>query len=123
MYSEHIVADLLSLIQRTYYYGYELDVELTRTVVSIGRLLGPDLGCEPSDLALSWFLQRFGTPAALGSRASFHILHDNRIGLGLGPRRGIIETAGDSLALVTNPEPDRYTGAWRLPNIEYGGLI
>lgn len=123
MYSEHIVATLLDLTQRSYYYGYELDRDLTRITVSVGRILGPDLGCEPSDGALSWYCQRFGTPAALGSRASFHVLRDSRVGVGLGPGRGVIETVGPELAIVSSPETGRYTGAWRLPNVEHGGLI
>lgn len=123
MYSEHLTAILLPLIQRNYYYGYELDQTLTRVTVSVGRILGPDLGCDPSDASLAWFAQQFGTPAALYSRASIHVLQDGRTGFGLGPGRGVIETAGDELALVTNPRPDRYTGAWRFPHVNYGGLI
>ena len=123
MYSEHIVATLLDHVQRTYYYGYELDSDLTRTIVDVGRLVGPDLGCSPSDKSLAWFVQQFGTPVPLGTRAAFHILGDGRVGLGLGSGRGVIETAGYELALVTAPETGRYTGAWKLPNIDYGGLI
>lgn len=123
MYSEHLTATLLDLVQLHYYYGYELDQNLTRVTVEIGRILGTDLGCEPSDQSLGWFVQQFGVSAPLGSRASFHVLHDGRVGCGLGPGRGVIETAGDQLAIVTSPEPGRYIGAWRLPNVEHGGLI
>lgn len=123
MYSEHLTATLLNLVQRYYYYGYELDRELVRPIVQVGRIIGPDLGCQPSDRSLAWYAQQFGVPAAIGSRASLHILHDSRVGFGLGPGRGVIETAGDTLAIVTAPEERRYTGAYRLPNIDYGGLI
>lgn len=123
MYSEHIVATLLDLVQRSYYYGYELDRDLTRTTVQIGKILGPDLGAQPSDQSLAWHAQKFGTPAPIGTRAAVHVLTDGRIGIGLGSGRGIIETTGGELALLTNPEPGRYSGAWRHPTIEYGGLL
>jgi hypothetical protein len=123
MYSEHVVAILLSYARGAYPTGDAIDSVQERRVVEIGRLLGPELGVDPSDKALGWFASAYGTAVPLRTRAAVHILPDGRVGFGLGHTRGVIESTGGHLTIVTNPEPGRYLSAWRLPTIEYGGLI
>ena len=123
MYSEHLIAILVRHAATHYDTGAELDAELGRPVVQIGRIVGPDIGSNPSDGHLSWFTQKVGTKVAVGTRAAIHILPGKRVGVGLGPRRGVIESTGDHLALVRNPEPGRYLGAYTIPTIQYGGLV
>lgn len=123
MYSEHLVADLMELVQGSYWTGTELDRELTRVTTSVGRILGPDLGTNPSDASLAWYASRWGTPAPPLTRAAIHVLVDGRIGFGLGTGRGVIESGGHHLVVVMNPEPGRYPQVWKLPTIHYGGLI
>lgn len=123
VYSEHLIAALLPITALTYPTGGDLDADLTRQVVTIGRVLGVDLGCVPSDPGLVWFTRTYGTVTEMGSRAAVHLLPDGRTGIGLGTGRGIIESRGDGLALIQYIDPDRYTAAYRLPNIAYGGLI
>lgn len=123
MYSEHAVSTLMPYVTGTYRDGAALDQHLTRTVVEVGRIIGGILGCLPSDSSLAWWAAKAGTPAVAGTRAAVHVLPDGRTGFGLGPARGVIETVGDRLVIVRHPHPDRYTGVYLLPTIEYGGLL
>jgi len=123
MYSEHAVAALLRLVAGTYRTGAEVDETRGRVTVSVGRHLGAELGALPTDASLGFLAERFGSPAPPMTRAAVHVLADGRTGFGLGPTRGVIESAGDHLVVITQPEADRYTGVWRLPTIEYGGLL
>lgn len=123
MYSEHAIARVLPYVATTFSRGGDLDQVLTRTVVEIGRILGPDLGCPPADASVAWWARKAGTPAAAGTRGAVHLLPDGRVGLGLGAGRGVVETAGDRLAIVERPEPGRYAGAYYMPTITYGGLL
>lgn len=123
MYSEHLLADLLALAQGWYVKGTDLDQDLTRVTVELGRLIGPDLGYTPTDASLAWWARRTGTPAPVLTRGAIHLNRDGRTGIGLGPGRGVLETRGDRLVRVRTPEPGRYLAAYRLPTIEYGGLL
>lgn len=123
MYSEHLIAELLRYTTGSYRTGDDLDQTIDRIVVTIGRITGRPLGTLPTDASLGWWSTAYGDPAPIGTRAAIHVLRDGRVGVGLGPTRGVIETAGDHLTVVTHPNPTRYTGAYKLPLIHYGGLI
>lgn len=123
MYQEHIIGTLLDLVQGSRYTGGDVDAGLGRVTVEIGAIIGPLLGYRPSDAALNWHARTTGTPVPPGTRGAVHTLPDGRAAVGLGAGRGVLETAGDELVTVTQLDPSRYTGAWRLPTIEYGGLI
>lgn len=123
MYSEHLIAYLLRFTQGTVPTGASVDKIRTRPVVTLGRIIGPDLGIRPHENALRRLTATTGVPAHIGTRAAIHLLPDGRCGFGLGGNRGVIESTGERLVIVASPEPGRYTSAWRLPAIEYGGLL
>lgn len=123
VYSEHFIASLQTLVQGAYPTGEDVDAVRTRVVVRIGGVVGAALGYRPSDAALAWQARTTGVPAPPGTRAAIHILPNGLVAVGLGPGRGMIETTGDRLVTVAYTNPARYTGAWRLPTIQYGGLI
>lgn len=123
MYSEHLIASLQRLVQGRFPTGADLDAVRGRPVVQVGRVIGPSLGYRPSDASLGWQARTTGAPAPHGTRAAVHTLPSGLVAIGLGQGRGMIETVGDRLVVVARPEPGRYTGAWRLPTVQYGGLV
>lgn len=123
MYSEHLIAALLGLVAETYPDGASLDYVKGAPQVQVGKIIGPDVGSEPADSYLAWWAEIVGEPVAPGTRAAVHILPDRWTGIGLGGDRGVIESTGEHLGVVAHPEDDRYTGVYRLPTIQYGGLL
>lgn len=123
MYSEHLIAALLRTCAARTDSGQQIDAGITRLLVTVGRMIGPDLNCAPSDAALIDLARTFNHPAALGTRGAVHTLSAGRAAIGLGATRGAVETAGTHLVHLTRFEAHRYTGAWYLPGVLYGGLI
>lgn len=123
MYSEHLIASLLELVAGTRTTGTDLDAELTRQVITVGRMLAPRFDANPNDAALTFLATAKGTPTPIGTRGAVHLMADGRTAVHLGADRGAIETSGLELVIVRRPEPGRYTSAWRLPGVHYGGLI
>ena len=124
MYSEHVIAELVRLVDGSFATGKELDSQLGRVTVQVGRVIGTTVGApRPTDISLTWWASRKGTPVPVGTRGAVHVLPDSRTGMGLGPSRGVVESAGGRLVTVKNPESNRYVGAYKLPGVSYGGLI
>lgn len=121
MYSEHLIAAALGATTgRTTMRTF---LAAGRTTVSVGRLIGPLIGAHPNDASLIWYARTFGVAAPLGTRGALHVLASGFTALHLGSGRGAVETTGASLVVLTDPPAERYTEAWYLPNVEYGGLI
>lgn len=123
MYSEHLIAALLDVVEDRYGTGEALDADRGRDVVTVGRIAGPLLGWAPSDAALVWEAANRGAVAAVGTRGAVHTMAGGRCAMGLGRTRGAVETIGNRLVHLTTFDPSRYTGAYYLPGVYYGGLI
>lgn len=123
MYSEHLVAAVLRFTVDHFDSGSALDAVSGRHVVQIAGIIGTDLGCAPQDQDVAWWAAKVGTTVGAQSRAAIHVLPGNRLGVGLGAGRGVVESTGDRLAVVHRPEEGRYTGVYRVPGVEYGGLL
>jgi len=123
MYSEHLIAELVRLVDHHYVTGAELDANLSRPVVQVGKIIGPLVGSRPSDIALTWWASMKGTEVPVGTRGAVHLLADSRTGLGLGNGRGVVESDGERVVIVNRPDPSRYIAAYRLPGVSYGGLL
>lgn len=73
------------------------------------------------DHQLAAWLARDGIPVPVDAagRGAVLALQDGRLGLAIGA--GVLESAGESLAIVHAPEPGRYVHAWHLPGVTYMG--
>lgn len=63
-----------------------------------------------------------GAAADVDLRRSGYLLAlaDGRVGFSIGGGR-TVESSGDELAIVLDPEPGRYVGAYALPGVAYMG--
>lgn len=124
-----IVAELLHLVEYRYRTGAELDSELdTDEDEGLPLELSSPLSHAAEDMGITLpegnrqllaVLGRDAAPAPV--RPRFGVVLETATGaLAIGAGRGmVIESAGESLALIESPEANRYARAWFIPGVFY----
>lgn len=124
IWSGLVARELLPLVDARYDFGRDLDedfgAEDSSHSVSVAQVLASLLGTPDDDRGLLRVLSRSQASAPSGVWWTAVRVADDRLGV-VCPS-GVIESAGDSLAVVSHPERDRYTQAFWLPGVVYAGV-
>ncbi|WP_427017878.1 hypothetical protein ACQCSX_04485 [Pseudarthrobacter sp. P1] len=126
-WADGILARVLPLAVSVYETGRQRDMDPAagqRPVLHVAEAVG--IACAAhgiylplTDTALAAVAARDGAPAAAPwGRGAIVVLADGRVGLTAG-RGAVIESAGESLAIIRTPEPGRYVAAWQIPGAQY----
>lgn len=130
-WNDAIVTRVAGLVEHRVRTGLEADsylqafdgglLEVAEPLGLVCGTLGISLPLRDSQLAA--VLERDAQPAPEGShlRGLVLLLADGRLALTAGHGE-VIESVGENLAYVSEPEQGRYIKAWVIPGVEYWGV-
>ena len=120
-----IAREVLPLVQYRYTFGGDLDVEWDDPErdrsVSVAQVLAPVLDTPGMDSQLVAVCRRARLAAPQGVLWGLAVLSQDRVGLIV--HGGVVESTGEHLGVVEDPEAGRYSEYFYLPGVAYPGVV